>query len=83
MENVSNVQKEESIKSLQSTIRKLESAFSQMTQKGSNTTLVKTPQSSLHRLSNVRKCLESKAPSLHPRRFSRSSHCSYSFASIN
>ncbi|MDH4421454.1 MULTISPECIES: hypothetical protein [Bacillus] len=41
MENVSNVQKEESIKSLQSTIRKLESAFSQMTQKGSNTTLVK------------------------------------------
>ncbi|EJS74710.1 hypothetical protein [Bacillus cereus] len=41
MENVSDVHKEESIKSLQSTIRKLESALSQMTQKGSNTTLVK------------------------------------------
>lgn len=41
MENVSDVHKEESIKSLQSTIRKLESAFSQMTQKGANTTLVK------------------------------------------
>ena len=41
MENVSDLHKEESIKSLQSTIRKLESALSQMTQKGSNTTLVK------------------------------------------
>lgn len=41
MENVSNVDKIESIKSLQSTIRKLENARSQMTQKGSNTTLVK------------------------------------------
>lgn len=41
MENVSNVDKVESIKSLQSTIRKLENALSQMTQKGSNTTLVK------------------------------------------
>lgn len=35
MENVSDLHKEESIKSLQSTIRKLESALSQMTQKGS------------------------------------------------
>ena len=41
MENVSNIDKLESIKSLQSTIRKLENAFSQMTQKGANTTLVK------------------------------------------
>lgn len=41
MENVSNIDKSESIKSLQSTIRKLENAFSQMTQKGANTTLVK------------------------------------------
>ena len=41
MENVSNVDKLESLKSLQSTIRKLENALSQMTQKGANTTLVK------------------------------------------
>ena len=41
MENVSKIDKLESIKSLQSTIRKLENALSQMTQKGSNTTLVK------------------------------------------
>lgn len=41
MENVTNVEKLESIKSLQSTIRKLENALSQMTQKGANTTLVK------------------------------------------
>lgn len=41
MENVSNVDKFESIKSLQSTISKLENALSQMTQKGANTTLVK------------------------------------------
>ncbi|EEM96031.1 hypothetical protein [Bacillus thuringiensis] len=41
MENVSNIDKLESIKSLQSTISKLENALSQMTQKGSNTTLVK------------------------------------------
>lgn len=45
MENVSNVDKVESIKSLQSTIRKLENALSQMTQKGSNTTLVKKKDS--------------------------------------
>ena len=41
MENVSNIDKLESIKSLQSTISKLENALSQMTQKGVNTTLVK------------------------------------------
>ncbi|HDR4695416.1 hypothetical protein ABR775_15000 [Bacillus cereus] len=41
MKNVSNIDKVESIKSLQSTIRKLQNALSQMTQKGSNTTLVK------------------------------------------
>ncbi|MGE7950958.1 hypothetical protein [Lysinibacillus xylanilyticus] len=41
MENVTNGEKLESIKSLQSTIRKLENALSQMTQKGANTTLVK------------------------------------------
>ncbi|MCU5376225.1 hypothetical protein OCA08_03625 [Bacillus cereus] len=41
MDNVSNIDKLESIKSLQSTIRKLENALSQMTEKGANTTLVK------------------------------------------
>lgn len=41
MENVSNADKLESIKSLQSTISKLQKALSQMTQKGANTTLVK------------------------------------------
>ncbi|RHW32149.1 hypothetical protein D1B31_21625 [Neobacillus notoginsengisoli] len=41
MENVSNVDKVESIKSLISTIRKLENALAQMTEKGANTTLVK------------------------------------------
>lgn len=41
MENVSTVDKLESIKSVQSTIRKLENSLSQMTQKGANTTLVK------------------------------------------
>lgn len=41
MENVSNLNKLESIKSFESTIRKLENALSQMTQKGANTTLVK------------------------------------------
>lgn len=41
METVTNVEKLESIKSLQSTIDKLENAFSRMTQKGANTTLVK------------------------------------------
>ncbi|QSF42594.1 MULTISPECIES: hypothetical protein [Paenibacillus] len=41
MENVSQADQLESIKSLQSTIRKLENALSQMTQNGANTTLVK------------------------------------------
>ena len=41
MENVSNVDKLESIKSFQSTISKSEKALAQMTQKASNTTLLK------------------------------------------
>ena len=41
MESVLNVDKLASIKSLQSTVSKLENALSQMTQKGANTTLVK------------------------------------------
>lgn len=41
MDNVSNADRLESIKSLQSTISRLENALSQMTQKGANTTLVK------------------------------------------
>ncbi|MEC0227054.1 hypothetical protein [Paenibacillus alba] len=41
MENVSNVVKLQSIKSLQSTIHKLENALSKMTQTGANTSLVK------------------------------------------
>lgn len=41
MIEVSNVVKSESVKSLQSTIRKLEKAYDQMSQKGANTTLVK------------------------------------------
>ncbi|MNO21674.1 hypothetical protein D3C76_114500 [compost metagenome] len=41
MENVLNLDKLESIKSLESTISKLENALSQMTQNGANTTLVK------------------------------------------
>ena len=40
MENVSNVDKLESIKSFQSTISKSEKALAQMTQKGANTTLL-------------------------------------------
>ncbi|MGJ7922599.1 hypothetical protein [Neobacillus sp. LXY-4] len=41
MGNVSDADKLESIKSLQSTISKLEKSLTQMTQKGANTTLVK------------------------------------------
>ena len=41
MKEVSNLDKLESIKSLQSTISKLENALSQMTNNGVNTTLVK------------------------------------------
>lgn len=40
MESVSDVDKLESIKSFQSTIRKTERALAQMTEKGANTTLV-------------------------------------------
>lgn len=40
MEDISTLDKLESIKSLQSTIRKLENALSQMTNNGANTTLV-------------------------------------------
>ena len=48
MENVSNVDKLESIKSFQSTISKLEKALAQMTQKGANTTLVKKRLNALY-----------------------------------
>ena len=41
MENVSNINKLESIKSFQSTISKSEKALAQMTQKGTNTILLK------------------------------------------
>ena len=41
MENLSDADKLESIKSFQSTISKSEKALAQMTQKGANTTLVK------------------------------------------
>ncbi len=41
MEDVSNVVKLESLKSIQSTISKLEKALATMTQKGANTTLLK------------------------------------------
>ena len=41
LENVSNVNKLESIKSFQSTISKSEKALAHMTQKGANTTLLK------------------------------------------
>lgn len=40
MDEVSNLDKLESIKSMQSTIRKLKNALSQMTDNGANTTLV-------------------------------------------
>jgi hypothetical protein len=48
MENVSKEEKWESIKSLQSTIHKLENSLSQMTQKGSNTTLVTKRLKAIH-----------------------------------
>lgn len=48
MEKVSNIDKLESIKSLQSTIGKLENALSQMTQKGANSTLVKKRLKAVH-----------------------------------
>ncbi|MNM89376.1 hypothetical protein D3C81_1016060 [compost metagenome] len=48
MEAVSNLDKLESIKSLQSTISKLENALSQMTNKGVNTTLVRKRLKAVH-----------------------------------
>lgn len=48
MDNVSNVNKLESIKSFQSTISKSENALAQMTQKGSNTTLLKKRLNALY-----------------------------------
>lgn len=48
MEDVSNVDKLESIKSFQSTIRKMEKALAQMTQKGANTTLLRKRLNALH-----------------------------------
>lgn len=41
MEEVSNLEKSKSIKSMQSTIGKLENGLAQMTKKGANTTLIK------------------------------------------
>ncbi|ULO08348.1 guanylate kinase [Paenibacillus sp. 19GGS1-52] len=48
MENVSSVDKLESIKSFQSTIRKSEKALAQMTEKGANTTLLIKRLKALH-----------------------------------
>ena len=64
MENVSNIDKLESIKSLQSTIRKLENAFSQMTQKGANTTLVKKRLKAVCIGLSVRERVESRKSSV-------------------
>ena len=70
MKNVSNIDKVESIKSLQSTISKLENALSQMTQKGSNTFSEKRLKAAII---GLRKCLEARNSSLYSGRFSRSS----------
>lgn len=48
MEELSNADKLESTKSLQSTINKLENALSQMTQNGANTTLVQKRLHAVH-----------------------------------
>ncbi|MCX5779819.1 MAG: hypothetical protein NTV45_03160 [Firmicutes bacterium] len=48
MENVSRVNKLESIKSLQSAIRKSDKAWAQMTEKGANTTLLEKRLRALH-----------------------------------
>ncbi|KAA9021079.1 hypothetical protein [Niallia endozanthoxylica] len=48
MENVSNIEKLESLKSFQSTISKTEKAFAQMTEKGANTTLIKKRLNALY-----------------------------------
>ena len=84
MENVSNVDKLESIKSLQSTISKLENALSQMTQKGANTTLVKKRLKAIYiGLAMLENVWNQKPHHYTQRRFSRSSQCSYWFISIN
>lgn len=48
MENVSSVNKLESIKSMRSTISKSEKALDQMSQKGANTTLIEKRLAALH-----------------------------------
>lgn len=48
MENVSEKERIESVKSFQSTIRKLEKALAQMTEKGANTTLIRKRLRALH-----------------------------------
>lgn len=48
MEDVSSVDKLESIKSFQSTISKTEKALAQLTQKGTNTTLLRKRLDALH-----------------------------------
>ena len=48
MEDISNVDKLESLKSFQSTISKSEKALAQMTEKGSNTTLIKKRLNALY-----------------------------------
>lgn len=48
MEKLSNADRSESTKSLQSTIKKLENALSQMTQNGANTTLVQKRLHAIH-----------------------------------
>lgn len=48
MGNLSNVNPLESIKALQSTIRKSEKALTQMTEKGANTTLLQKRLTALH-----------------------------------
>lgn len=48
MENVSNAVQMESIKSFQSTISKCENGLAQMTQKGTNTTLIAKRLKALH-----------------------------------
>ncbi|WP_405108217.1 hypothetical protein MHH28_28840 [Paenibacillus sp. FSL K6-1217] len=48
MEEISNEEQLQSIASMQSTIRKLESALTQMTHSGSNTTLVQKRLNAMH-----------------------------------
>jgi hypothetical protein len=48
MENISSEIKAESIKSLQSTIKKSEKALAQMSQKGANTTLIEKRLKAIH-----------------------------------